>query len=58
MSIVQTYHTMMKRLQTIVSHERITRICVMAWLATNLPTAALTRLHYSRGMPVVIGLTF
>jgi len=36
MSIVQTYHIMKQRLQTIVSKERITRIRGMAWLQSGL----------------------
>ena len=36
MSIVQTYHIMKKRLQTIVPTERITRLRGMAWLQSGL----------------------
>lgn len=36
MSIVQTYHIMLKRLQTIVTNERITRIRGMAWLQSGM----------------------
>ena len=36
MSIIQTYHTMTKRLKQIVSKERITRIRTMAWLQSGL----------------------
>ena len=45
MSIVQTYHTMMKRLQTIVSHERITRIRGMAWLQSGILHNRSVHLH-------------
>jgi len=36
MSIIQTYHTMTKRLKQIVSKERITRIRTMAWLQSGM----------------------
>ena len=45
MSIVQTYHTMMKRLQTIVSHERITRIRGLAWLQSGILHSRSVHLH-------------
>jgi hypothetical protein len=36
MSIIQTYHTMIKRLKQIVGKERITRIRTMAWLQSGI----------------------
>lgn len=45
MSIVQTYHIMLKRLQTMVSHERITRLRGMAWLQSGLLHSRSVHLH-------------
>ncbi|MFN8439617.1 MAG: IS4 family transposase [Caldilineaceae bacterium] len=45
MSIIQTYHIMVKRLQTIVSHERITRIRGMALLQSGMLASRSVKLN-------------
>ena len=45
MAIVQTYHTMMKRIQMILSHERITRIRGLAWLQSGILHSRSVHLH-------------
>lgn len=45
MSIVQTYHTIMKRMKQIKGQERITRLRGMAWLQSGLLHSRSVHLH-------------